>query len=80
MRKAEAGLTEEQGGLISEMLYAILDRFSVDDDRPRHFTVLIFTKEGEEGLGDKVSTTTVSSLDGETMEEFIRDWLHRRSQ
>ena len=78
------GLDERQLDFLFALLAQALDGF---DPRPQHFVLMVLTREDfaddeddEDDGKDLVSTNVVSSLDMDSIQNAMRDWLNRKTQ
>ena len=72
------GLDEKQRDFLYEMLTKAL---SIIDDRDQHFTLFVLTREGQtEEEHDIVSTSIITTMDKEFLQETMRTWLHKETQ
>jgi hypothetical protein len=73
------GLTKRQAEILMHMIHKALDLvIEDDDDRDRHFALMVFTREHEEIDGeDVISTNVVATIDKDWLHQLVRGWLHQ---
>lgn len=75
------GLTPMQAAFMEALLCQVFDVFALDDDRGRHFILLTLTREGTADDGhDVITTNTMTSLDRESLHEYMAEWMRRETQ